>query len=56
MKFPLFFKNKVLILLIHKTALYLAIEKENADIVRLLITNEDINVNIKSIPIKKILI
>ena len=34
---------------IHKTALHIAIEKGNIDIVQLLLTNEKIDVNQKSI-------
>ncbi len=34
---------------IFKTPLYVAVEKENVEIVRLLLTKEDIDVNIQSI-------
>ena len=34
------------ILLINKTAFYIAVEKENIEIIKLLLTNENIDINI----------
>ena len=40
--------NEILIK-IHKTALYTAVEKENIEIIKLLLTNENIDINILNI-------
>lgn len=40
---------KFFILFLNKTALHLAVERNNLDIVRLLLQNPQINVNIKTI-------
>ena len=37
---------KLYVNILHKTALYLAVEKENIDIVKLLLSNDNIDVNI----------
>lgn len=36
-------------MIFYKTALYAAVEKENIDIIELLLTNEKININILNI-------
>ena len=48
MKFKITYFYEILIYL-YKTALYLAIEKENLDIIKLLLSNDKIDVNILSI-------
>lgn len=42
---------KFLFVFIHKTALHLAIEKENIEIIQLLLNNDKIDVNSKAISI-----
>ena len=48
MKFKIISFNEILIYF-YKTALYLAIEKENLEIIKLLLMNEKIDINILNI-------
>ena len=47
-KLNIIYLNEILIK-IHKTALYVAIEKENIEIIKLLLTNENIDINILNV-------
>lgn len=49
MKFQCLFSNEILKLLFHSAALHLAVEKENVEIVKLLLACENIKVNLKNI-------
>ena len=46
MKFKIKYLNEMIILFFKKTALYLAVENENIEIIKLLSKNEKIDVNI----------
>ena len=48
MKFKIISFNEIIIR-IYKTALYLAVEKENVDIIKLLLSNDKIDINILNI-------
>ena len=48
MKFSTIWLN-IIFTKIHKTALYKAIEKENIEIIKFLLSNRDVNVNIPNI-------
>ena len=49
MKFKIILFNEILIILFYKTALYLAVEKENVEIIKLLLTNDKLDINLKHI-------
>ena len=43
------FSNTIIIFFINKTALYLAVENQNLEIVQLLLTRNNIDINAKTI-------
>lgn len=49
MKFNTLHLNEIFYLLFHKTPLHIAVEKRNAEIVQLLLQNQETKVNSKSI-------
>ena len=45
MKFKFIFFNEILIFFFYKTALLWAVQKENIEIIKLLLTNEKLDIN-----------